>query len=65
MAQAVGVVGVLVAGHDLVEALAQQEQRVVADAVLLTRIAKLSGPVPGLDDGAGRRRAAAAARRRR
>lgn len=32
MAQAVGVVGVLVAGHDLVEALAQQEQRVVADA---------------------------------
>jgi len=38
MAQAVGIVGVLVAGDDLVDALPQQRQRVVLDALLPARV---------------------------
>ena len=45
VAQAVGVVGVFVAGYDLVDALAQQAQRVVTDAILLTRITEQLGQV--------------------
>src|SRR6267154_1151262 len=46
MAQAVGIVGVLVAGDDLIDALPQQRQRVVLHALLLTRVAEERGPVP-------------------
>ena len=45
MAQAVGIVGVLVAGDDLIDALPQQRQRVVLHALLLTRVAEQRGPV--------------------
>ena len=38
MAQAVGIVGVLVAGDDLIDALPQQRQRVVPDALLPARV---------------------------
>jgi hypothetical protein len=41
VAQAAGVVGILVAGDDLVDALPQQRQRIMAQAVLLPRIAEL------------------------
>jgi hypothetical protein len=40
MAQAVGIVSVFVASHDLVDALSQQFKRVVTDAVVLPRIAE-------------------------
>ena len=38
MAQAVGIVGVLIAGHDLVDALPQQRHRVVIDALRPARV---------------------------
>ncbi len=39
VAQAAGVAGVFVSGDDLVEALPQQRQRIMTQAVLLPRIA--------------------------
>ena len=47
MAQAVGVVGVFIASDDLVEALPQQRERIMMNAVFLPRIAEESGPVAG------------------
>ena len=47
MAQTIGIVGVFVSGHDLVDALPQQRQRIMAQAVVLPRIAELRGPVAG------------------
>src|SRR5512146_1331147 len=47
MAQAVGVVGVFVAGDDLVNALAQQQQRVMFDALFVSRIAEQFGQIAG------------------
>ena len=47
MAQAVGVVGVFVSGNDLVDALPQQGQRVVADTIVLPRIAEGCGQIAG------------------
>ena len=47
MAQTVGVVGIFVAGHDLIDALPQQRQRVMAQAVVLPRIAEPRGQVAG------------------
>src|SRR5438477_11866898 len=38
VAQAVGIVGVFVAGDDLVDALSQQFERIVTDALVLPRI---------------------------
>jgi hypothetical protein len=46
MTQAVRVVGVFVAGDDLVEALPQQRQRLMAHALISTRVAEPGGPVP-------------------
>jgi len=45
--QAVGVVGVFVSGDDLVEALPQQRQRVVLNAILVPRIAEQLGQLAG------------------
>ncbi len=47
VAQTIGVVGVFVSGDDLIDALPQQRQRIVAHAVVLTRIAEAFGPVAG------------------
>ena len=47
VAQTVGVVGVFVAGDDLIDALPQQRERVVTHAVVLPRIAEACGPVAG------------------
>ncbi len=47
VAQTIGIVGVFVSGHDLVDALPQQSQRIMAQAVGLPRIAELRGPVVG------------------
>src|SRR5581483_9963800 len=47
VAQTVGVVGVFVSGDDLVDALPQQRQRVVPDAIVLSRIAEEQGQVAG------------------
>jgi hypothetical protein len=47
MTQTVGIVGVFVAGHDLIEALPQQGQGIVMHAVILTRIAEQLGQVTG------------------
>ena len=61
MAQTVGIVGVFVSGDDLVDALPQQRQRIMAQAVVLSRIAELRGPVAGqmmaLVEGAQRQQA--------
>jgi hypothetical protein len=46
-AQAVGVVGIFVAGDDLIDALPQQCQRVVAYAVGMPRIAEASSHLGG------------------
>ena len=40
VAQAVGIVGVFVAGDDLIDALPQQLQRIVTDAVIFARVAE-------------------------
>ena len=45
MTQAIGVVGVFMAGDNLIEALPQQGQRVMPHPVLLSRIAEESGPI--------------------
>src|SRR5208337_5499885 len=45
--QSVGVVGVFVSGDDLVEALPQQRQRVVLNAILVPRIAEQLGQLAG------------------
>src|ERR1700720_3233741 len=45
MTQAVGIVGVLVAGDNLVDALTQQRQRLVLHALLLTQVTEQRGPV--------------------
>jgi hypothetical protein len=47
VAQTVGVVGIFVSGDDLLNALPQQGQRIMAHAVILTRIAQAYGPVAG------------------
>jgi hypothetical protein len=61
VAQAVGVVGVFVAGDDLIDALPQQGQRVVLHAVGMPRIGEWRGPVSGqmmaLIEGAQRQQA--------
>jgi hypothetical protein len=43
VAQTIGVVGILVAGNDLIDALPQQRQRVMTHAVVLTRIVESNG----------------------
>jgi len=43
--KAIGVVGVFIAGDNLIEALPQQGQRVMPHSVLLSRIAEESGPI--------------------
>ena len=45
VAQTVGVVGIFVAGDNLINALPQQHQRIMMQAVVLPRIAEASGPV--------------------
>ena len=47
MAQAIGVVGVFIAGHDLIDALSQQRQRVMAYPFVMSRVTE------ELDPGAG------------
>jgi hypothetical protein len=47
VAQPVGVVGVFVSGDDLVEALPQQRQRVVLNAIAVPRIAEQLGQITG------------------
>jgi hypothetical protein len=47
VAQAVGIVGVFVAGDDLVDALSQQFERVMTDALVLPRIAEPRGQIAG------------------
>ena len=42
-----GVVGIFVAGHDLIEALPQQGLRVVMNAIVLSRVAEPGGPIAG------------------
>ena len=64
MAQAVGIVGVFVAGNDLVDALSQQFERVVTDALVLPRIPEQRGQIAGqmmaLVEGAQRQQAGVA-----
>jgi len=45
--QTASVVGIFVPGHDLIDALPQQRQRIMAHAVILARIAQACGPVAG------------------
>ena len=47
MAQTIGVVGVFIAGHDLIDALSQQRQRVMAYPFVMSRVTE------ELDPGAG------------
>ena len=47
MAQPGGIVGVFVAGDDLIDALPQQGQRFMAHTVILTRIAQARSQVAG------------------
>ena len=47
MAQTIGVVGIFVAGDDLIDAVPQQRQRVMTHAVILARIAQACSPVAG------------------
>ncbi|SRR6266566_1354782 len=60
VAQAVGIVGIFVSGNDLIEALPQQCQRVVLEAMALTRIAEelgqITGQVMALIEGAQRQK---------
>ena len=44
VAQTIGVVGIFMPGHDLVDALSQQFERVVTDALVLPRIAEWQRP---------------------
>ena len=63
MAQTVGVVGIFVAGHDLIDALPQQRQRVMAYPFVIARVAEELRPSRGSDDGVHQKPAAAADRR--
>src|SRR5713226_1800802 len=45
VAQAVGIVGVFIAGDDLVDALSQQFERIVTDALVVPRIAEQRGQI--------------------
>ena len=45
MAQAIGVVGVFIAGHDLIDALSQQHQRVMAYPFAISRVTEGLDPV--------------------
>ena len=47
MAQAVGVVGILIAAHDLIDALPQQRQRVMAYPFIISQVAEELDPVAG------------------
>jgi len=47
VAQTIGVVGIFVSRHDLIDALPQQRQRIMAPAVLLPRIAELRRQLQG------------------
>ena len=47
MAQTVGIVGIFVAGDDLVDALPQQRQRVMAHAFIFSRVAEQCGQIAG------------------
>ena len=47
VAQAVGIVGIFVASDNLIDALPQQRQRVVAYAVVVPRIVETSGHLAG------------------
>jgi hypothetical protein len=47
MTQTVGIVGVFVPGHDLIDALSQERQRVVAHPLIISRIAKELDPATG------------------
>jgi hypothetical protein len=45
--QTIGIVGIFVSGHDLIDALPQQRCRIMAQAIVLPRIAEASGQVAG------------------
>ena len=64
VAQTIGIVGVFVAGDDLVDALAQQFERIVTDALVLPRIAEqrsqIAGQMMALVEGAQRQQAGVA-----
>ena len=47
MTQTVGIVGVFVAGDDLIDALPQQRQRVMAHPFIISRVAEQCGPIAG------------------
>jgi hypothetical protein len=47
VAQAGSIIGVLVPGDDLVDALPQQHQRVVTDAIFLSRVAEELSQITG------------------
>ena len=47
MAQTVGIIAVFVPGHDLINALPQQRQRIMTNAVVLSRIAEELGQIAG------------------
>ena len=47
MTQAIGVVGVFIAGHDLIDALSQQSQREMAYPFVISRVAEELDPVAG------------------
>ena len=47
MAQTVGVIGIFVAGDDLIDALPQQRDRIMTHTVLLTRVAETCGQPAG------------------
>jgi len=47
MTQTIGIVGVFVTSHDLINTLPQQGQRIVLQPVILTRIAEKLGQITG------------------
>src|SRR5207247_10356754 len=66
VAQTIGVIGIFVSGHDLIEALSQQHRRIVLHALFLTWVAEAFGPVPSqmmaLIEGAQRQQTGSKAR---
>ena len=66
MAQTIGVIGIFVSDHDLIEALSQQHRRIVLHALFLTSVAEAFGPVPSqmmaLIEGAQRQQTGSKAR---
>jgi len=46
VAQTIGVIGIFVSDHDLIEALSQQHRRIVLHALFLTWVTEAFGPVP-------------------